>query len=169
MTVHLLSLLVVWVALWGEVSVANVVSGVVVAVLVTTLFRSGSAGGHRLRPIGALRLGASVFADLVVSTWRVVVAVLRPTPDRVHAEVIEVSLRSRSPLVCTLVANAITLTPGTMTVDLDPQSSRLRVHVLGRVDHDEFRASVRALEDRVLAAVGNGPVHTADGRPGVPS
>jgi multicomponent Na+:H+ antiporter subunit E len=103
-----------------------------------------------------LVLLGSVLADLVASTWQVTLAVLRPTPDRVHAEVIPVELDSTSPLVCTIVANAITLTPGTMTVDFDPDVSELRVHVLGRVDHDEFRASVRTLEQRVVAAVGTG-------------
>ena len=151
-----LALLVIWIALWGDLSVANVVSGVAVGLVATLLFPPGPTRGHRLHPIGAITLVGSVLADLVVSTWQVTLAVVRPTPDRVHAEVIPVELDSSSPLVCSMVANAITLTPGTMTVDLDPHTSELRVHVLGRVDHDEFRASVRSLERRVVAAVGRG-------------
>ncbi len=156
MIVRSLALLVVWIALWGELSVANVVSGLVTVGLLALVFPGTPGHGHRLHPIGALTLVGSVLANLVASTWRVTLAVVRPTPDRVHAEVIPVELDSSSPLVCAIVANAITLTPGTMTVDLDPDTSELRVHVLGRVDHDEFRASVRALERRVVAAVGAG-------------
>lgn len=156
MIIRSLVLLVLWIALWGELSVANVVSGVIAIGLLTLLFPASSGHGHRLHPIGAVRLVGSVLASLVLSTWRVVLAVVRPTPDRVHAEVIEVGLGTRSPLVAAIVANSITLTPGTMTVDLDPATFALQVHVLGRVDHDEFRADVRALEQRVVAAVGAG-------------
>lgn len=156
MIVRSLALLVVWIALWGELSVANVVSGIVTIGLLTLLFPPTTGHGHRLHPLGALRLLASVLGSLVVSTWQVVLAVVRPTPDRVHAEVIPVALGTRSPLVASIVANSITLTPGTMTVDLDSVTFELQVHVLGRVDHDEFRADVRALEQRVVAAVGPG-------------
>ncbi len=156
MIVRSLALLVVWIALWGELSVANVVSGVITIGLLTLLFPATKGNGHRLHPLGAVRLVGSVLASLVLSTWQVVLAVLRPTPERVHAEVIMVALDTRSPLVAAIVANSITLTPGTMTVDLDAATFELHVHVLGRVDHDEFRADVRSLEQRVVAAVGPG-------------
>jgi multicomponent Na+:H+ antiporter subunit E len=151
-----LALLVVWIALWGELSVANVVSGLVTIGLLTLVFPGTSGHGHRLHPWGALRLLATVLSSLVVSSAQVVRAVVRPTPDRIHAEVIPVGLDTRSPLVAAIVANSITLTPGTMTVDLDPDTFELQVHVLGRVDHDEFRAEVHELERRVVAAVGPG-------------
>jgi multicomponent Na+:H+ antiporter subunit E len=154
--VRSLALLVVWIALWGELSVANVVSGFVTIGLLALVFPGTPGHGHRLHPVGAVRLLGSVLASLVVSTWRVVLAVVRPTPDRVHAEVIPVELGTRSPLVASIVANSITLTPGTMTVDLDPSTFELQVHVLGKVDHDEFRAEVRVLEQRVVAALGPG-------------
>jgi multicomponent Na+:H+ antiporter subunit E len=150
------ALLVLWIALWGELSVANVVSGIVTIGLLTLLFPATPGNGHRLHPVGAVRLLGSVLASLVTSTWSVVLAVVRPTPDRVHAEVVVVDLGTRSPLVAAIVANSITLTPGTMTVDLDPRTFELQVHILGRVDHDEFRAEVRSLEQRVVAAVGPG-------------
>ena len=94
----------------------------------------------------------------MVSTWRVALAVLRPTPDRVRAEVVSVPLITRSPLVAAVVANSITLTPGTMTVDVDLTELTIQVHVLGRVDHEEFRRSIVALEQLVIGAVGPGIV-----------
>jgi multicomponent Na+:H+ antiporter subunit E len=153
-----IALLVIWMALWGEVSVANLVSGVVLVGLLAVLFPGTQGYGHRLRPLGALRLVRAVLWSLMVSTWRVALAVLRPTPDRVRAEVVSVPLITRSPLVAAVVANSITLTPGTMTVDVDLTELTIQVHVLGRVDHEEFRRSIVALEQLVIGAVGPGIV-----------
>ena len=52
----------------------------------------------------------------------------------------------------TLVANAITLTPGTLTVTAESDPAVLHVHVLGLGDVDEFRASVHDLHRRATAA-----------------
>ncbi len=153
-----IALLVIWMALWGDVSVANLVSGVVLVGLLAVLFPGTQGYGHRLRPLGALRLVRAVLWSLMVSTWRVALAVLRPTPDRVRAEVVSVPLITRSPLVAAVVANSITLTPGTMTVDVDLTELTIQVHVLGRVDHEEFRRSIVALEQLVIGAVGPGIV-----------
>ena len=153
-----IALLVIWMALWGEVSVANLVSGVVLVGLLAVLFPGTQGYGHRLRPLGALRLVRAVLGSLMVSAWRVALAVLRPAPDRVRAEVVSVPLITRSPLVAAVVANSITLTPGTMTVDVDLTELTIQVHVLGRVDHEEFRRSIVALEQLVIGAVGPGIV-----------
>ena len=53
----------------------------------------------------------------------------------------------------TLMGNLITLTPGTMTVDIDESAGVLQVHVLGRVDDREFAESMARLEQKVTAAL----------------
>lgn len=156
MIVRVAVLLTVWVALWGEVSVANVVTGLVTGAVMAVLFPSRPEQVHRLRPLGALRFAGFMVVNLITSSWRVVLAVLFPTPERVATAVLPVRLTSASRLVASIVANSITLTPGTLTVDHDPDTSTLRVHVLGRVDPDAFAAEILDLERRVLAAVGEG-------------
>ncbi|CAB4553532.1 unannotated protein [freshwater metagenome] len=148
-------LVAVWVLLQGELTVGNVVAGVLVAVAISLLFPMHPRAAHRVHPIGAAVFALTLLRDLVASAWVVLVAVLRPTPERVHTEVVPVQLSTHSRLVASLVANSITLTPGTMTVDVDltPEGHRLDVHVLGRVDHDDFVRSIRDLERRVLRAV----------------
>lgn len=155
-------LLALWVALWGELSVANVASGVVVVVLLALVVRPAVGVRQVPSPIGILVLVWHVLVDLVVSSVGVARAVLQPTPERTVTAVVPVPLTTRSPLVASIVANAITLTPGTMTVDVDVDvdvdvenaAFVLRVHVLGRVDPDEFRDGIALLERRVIAAAG---------------
>lgn len=145
-------LMVVWIALWGELSVANVASGLLALALLAVVTPGARRAGHRVHPLGLLRFAGRLLVDLVTSTWAIVLAVVRPTPDRVAAEVMTVPLRTRSTLVATIVANSISLTPGTLTVACDESDFVLHVHVLGRRDRDDFVASVAALEDRVVAA-----------------
>jgi multicomponent Na+:H+ antiporter subunit E len=162
-------MLVIWVALWGELSVANVASGVIVIAIITALF-PGRRATHRVHPLGAVRFGLRLMADLVISSWNIVLAVVRPDADRVHAEVLEVTLTTRSHLVASIVANSITLTPGTMTVDISDGGASgtdpfvLRVHVLGRIEPAVFTDEILSLEQRVLGAVSPIPPASASAR-----
>lgn len=153
MILRLGALTLLWVALYGEVSVGNVLGGLIVAAILILLFPSGRTSVKRIRPLGAVALGWYVFVNLALSTWTVVVAVLFPRPDRVEASVREVRVSTRSATAMTLMGNLITLTPGTMTVDVDPAEGVLKVHVLGRVDDESFRRSMVALERKVLDAL----------------
>jgi multicomponent Na+:H+ antiporter subunit E len=159
-------LLALWVALWGELSVANVASGVVMVVLLALVVRPASGVRHVPSPIGMLLFVWHVLIDLVVSSITVVRSVLQPTPERTATAVVPVPLTTRSPLVASIVANSITLTPGTLTVDVDVDGAVfvLRVHVLGRVDPDEFRAGIALLERRVVAAAGGDARRSGEGR-----
>jgi len=83
---------------------------------------------------------------------RVAMAVLAPNHERTVASVQKVRLERGSVFIGSIVANAITLTPGTMTLELDSTSLELSVHVLGEVSHEKFTADVLDLERRVAAA-----------------
>ena len=159
-----LALAVLWVLLFGEVSVGNVVAGVVVgAVIVRTFPHRPSAVRHRIAPWGLVRLLARLVVDLVVSSTQVAVAVVRPSPARLRTAVVRVPLTSGSDLVHTIVADLITLTPGTLTLDVRHDPERCFVHALG-ADPDAIRASVQDLERRVLRAVVPEPAGPAPDR-----
>ncbi|MGA0148168.1 MAG: Na+/H+ antiporter subunit E [Ilumatobacteraceae bacterium] len=148
-----MALLLLWIALWGEVSVANVLSGVLVVAIVGWLFAHDRPRRYVMRPVPALRLLLHVLVNLVGSSVRVVFAVLFPTRERIATSVQSVALQQGSVFVGAVVANAITLTPGTMSLDLDESTLVLSVHVLGLVDPDEFRRDVLQLENLVARAV----------------
>lgn len=145
-------LLVLWVALWGELSVANVASGVVVIAIITWLFGGDAPGAYLLRPWGAMKAFAFVGWSLVTSSVQVARAVLLPSPSRVATSIQQVQLAGESPFIAAIVANAITLTPGTMSLEVDAPSRTISVHVLGEVDPAEFRASVLKLEQVISGA-----------------
>jgi multicomponent Na+:H+ antiporter subunit E len=147
-----IALFVLWIAMMGEVSVANVASGLVVVALVNWLFVHNHSR-YVLRPLGAARLTLSVLKSLVTSSWQVVLAVLLPNAQRTATSVQHVQLKHGSAFIGAIVANAITLTPGTMSLELHAEDLTLSVHVLGEVNEAKFQADVLALEDMVANAV----------------
>jgi multicomponent Na+:H+ antiporter subunit E len=147
-----IALFVLWIAMMGDLSAANSLSGVVVVALVNWLFVHNHTR-YVLRPLGAARLTLSVLKSLVTSSWQVVLAVLLPNAQRTATSVQHVQLRHGSAFIGAIVANAITLTPGTMSLDLREEDLTLSVHVLGEVDRAKFQADVLALENKVANAV----------------
>lgn len=145
-------LLAIWLALWGEVSWANVVSGVLMVALLAWML-PGRARRHRVHLPALVRLVAVFAGRLVTSSLSVVRTVLRPTPDRLRSGVVAVPLGPTTPLVATVVADAISLTPGTLTLDVRGEPAVLYVHVLGLGDRDAVTADVRRLQALVTAAL----------------
>jgi multicomponent Na+:H+ antiporter subunit E len=148
------ALTVVWVLLQGAFTVGNMVGGVVLGVGLAALFPMARAGaGHRVHPVGLVRFIVFVLVSLVQSSWAVVKTIVRPTDAALRSGIVRVPLTAESSVTTTLVANAITVTPGTMTLTARLDPVELTVHVLGLGDIDEFRQSVYDLERRVLEAV----------------
>lgn len=150
-------LVAIWIALWRDVSPANLVSGVAVAALVLFLFPPpASSGDLRIRPLPLLRfLGTTVMSIVranVFVAWEVV------TPaNQINEGVVAVDLASNHPVVITLVSHAIILAPGTMVIDIDKgtedEPTKLFVHVLHLRSVDDVRDEVLQLEALALAAV----------------
>jgi multicomponent Na+:H+ antiporter subunit E len=145
-----LMMMALWVALWGELSVANVASGVVVIAVITWMFGGDSLGSYFVRPWGAIKAIGYVGWSLITSSLQVVRAVLLPNPSRIATSIQEVTLSGDSPFIASIVANAITLTPGTLSLEVSSRSRTISVHVLGAVDEQEFRENILKLE-RVIA------------------
>ncbi|HLZ38455.1 MAG TPA: Na+/H+ antiporter subunit E [Mycobacteriales bacterium] len=122
-------LVLVWVLLWGTWTVANVVTGVLVAVFVSVLLPLPLAVRDlRLHPRGVVRFVARFVRDLVVSSLEVAWLAVRPAPLPPNA-VIGVRLRSRSDLVLVVTAEAQTLVPGSVVIEIDQRTSVLYCHV----------------------------------------
>ncbi len=149
---RVLFLVVIWLALWSDLSVANVLSGVLVAVAVVAVF--GERPGRLIvRPIPILRFALFFLRKLVESTVVVARAVIAPK-GAVHTGVIAVPLDGCSDAVVTLIADAISLTPGTLTIEVHQDPPTLFVHALDVRDVSKVQADIRALEVLAIRAFG---------------
>jgi multicomponent Na+:H+ antiporter subunit E len=158
-------LTLVWLLLWGEASPGNVLAGLVLGTLIVVAFPPAPEHGRTPRPVAVISYGLWFVKALVIANAQVAAQILRP---RLALEegIVAVPLRTRSPLVATFVANSITLTPGTLTVEIRPAEFGLDdggtpdappvlyVHCLVTGDPEQVRADGLELEERVVRAFG---------------
>ncbi|HEY0187288.1 MAG TPA: Na+/H+ antiporter subunit E [Cellulomonas sp.] len=148
-------LAVVWVLLWGDFSIGNILAGLLIAVVVTGTLRMTPIEFHgRLHPWGLVVLVVRFAWDLVRASVEVSWVALRPrhTP---HGAVIGVQLRSHSDLYLTMTAELCSLVPGSLVVEAHRLTGMLYLHVLdveqsGGVE--QARQVVLDQEERVLRA-----------------
>ena len=81
--------------------------------------------------------------ELMVSAARVALVVIRPDMSKaVRPAIVAVPLSVKSDAEITLLANLITLTPGTLSVDVSADKSVLYVHALYMDDRDAMIADI---------------------------
>lgn len=123
-------LVLVWVLLWGNISAANILSGLVIALVITLLLPLPPVPVEgRLHLLSLLRLLVTVAYYLVSSSAQVAVLALKPGPPPLTA-VLRAHLALKSDLVLVLAVNIINLTPGTVVLEIDQARRMIYVHVL---------------------------------------
>jgi multicomponent Na+:H+ antiporter subunit E len=87
--------------------------------------------------------------ELLTANVDVAYRVLHPAMP-IEPDVVEVPLRVRTDLAVTTIANSITLTPGTLTMDYDRDANTLYVHSIDGSDHADVLEPIRTWEDYAL-------------------
>ena len=124
-------LVLAWLLLWGNVSAANILSGLGVALLITLLLPLPMVPVEgRLHPLSLARLVGVMGWFLVLSSVQMAWMAIKPGPPP-RSAVLRIDFGVKSDLVMALGANAINLTPGTMVLEIDRDNRVLYVHVLG--------------------------------------
>ncbi len=95
------------------------------------------------------------FKQLVVSNLEVAMLTLSPSMP-IDPTVVDVPLRVRSDTAITTIANSITLTPGTLTIDYDEENHSLAIHSING-DREALVESVRTWEDYAFVIFGESP------------
>ena len=155
-------LMVFWLLAWGEVSIANVASGLLLAGVLLAAFppRRRIGGDPRVSVVGTARLVLYVLAELVPSNVLVAREVVSRR-SRIRSGVLAYHVRHPSDEVLSLMAHVIALTPGTMTVEATREPAVIYVHFLLLDDLEQARRRLARLERLTVAALG-GPHHSAD-------
>lgn len=148
--IHLL-LALTWAALAGGLTLSRLAVGFVLGYLLL-VFAERLGGGPRYTAKAA-KLAAFLgffLVELVRANARVAVDVL----TRAHRSapgVVAVPLAARSDLEVTLLANLVSLTPGTLSLELSADRRTLYVHAMFAADAEAVRREIReGLERRLL-------------------
>jgi len=87
--------------------------------------------------------------DLVTANLDVALRVIHPRMP-LETRVVVVPLRVERSTAITTIANSITLTPGTLTMDYDDEQNALYVHAMAASTDDEVIDPIRTWEDYAL-------------------
>jgi multicomponent Na+:H+ antiporter subunit E len=149
-----LLLALAWIALTGQFDPFNFVVGFLLAYLMLRfLQRPGDPKTYYQRAALLIRFGFFYLWELFLSNLRVAVTVLSRRMQ-IKPAVVAVPLEAESDLSISLLANLITLTPGSLTLDISADRQVLYVHTMYAEDIDQVRLGIKELERRVLEVTG---------------
>ncbi len=88
--------------------------------------------------------------EMTISVFRVAWEVLTPTPTSVP-DIVHIPLDAKTDIEITLLANMVSLTPGTLSLDITEEKSHLIVHAMFARDHDTVIFGIKnGLEKKLL-------------------
>ena len=143
-----LVILALWLALAGSFAPGHLLLGAALGLSIPWLTHAFWPDPPRVaRPDAAVRLFFVVLYDIVVANWIVARRVLGPL-ERLRPSFVEMPLDAEDFFVATILGSIISLTPGTVSIDIDRQRRILTVHAL---DVEDTEALIRTIKARYEA------------------
>ncbi len=143
----------VWALLKGEINLVNLVWGYLLGAAGLLIFRQVNPGEIVTRRVGgALVLFAVFLVELVKANLQVLRIVFSPT-IRARSGIIALPLDVKTDWGITLLANLITLTPGTISLDVAPDRKQLFIHILDISHPEEVKESIKETFERRIREV----------------
>ena len=146
-------LAVLWMLLWGEFDIYYLVAGFVLGYMLLGLVSRTVDGqgygtkGWKLISFSAYFVRILVKANVQVA-WEIITPGCGMTPRFIRYDV-----QGLTPVQITSLANTITLTPGTLSVDIGDDERFLYVHCMYADDRDAAVRELDELRDRLMKEV----------------
>lgn len=149
-----LFLALTWAALFSKFTVPSLATGFAVGFLILWLLQPLFEQSHYCRKlIDLLSLALFFLWELLISSLRVAWDVITP-PQKSRPGIIAVPLDAETDIEITILANLVSLTPGTLSLDLSSDHKTLFVHAMFVDDPDQLRRDIKdGMERRVLKAL----------------
>lgn len=154
----IIALVVVWTFLWGTFGPLNILAGIAVAaVIVLVLPLPPVTYDGKIRPVYLIKFFSKFFYDLVVASIQIAWLAFR-VGRQPGAAIVAVNLRVNNDLNLTLVAESVSLVPGSLILEADRETGTLYIHLIGTETMDDverFRREVHRVEARIVRAMGS--------------
>ncbi len=127
-----LVLLIIWLFLTNTISPGHILLGGLIGIIIPWFTnRFWPERPELIRPVRLFRFFFFTFlSDIIVANISVVKLILQPDLSQLKSGFIEVPLEIEDPMVTTLLASIISLTPGTVTAEVSKDQRSLIVHGL---------------------------------------
>lgn len=151
------TLLLFWLMLMGRLTADVLVVGVVVSLVIALLFPSGLSFFTEFRAtpaafVAGVRYYGFFFKELVKSNLRLTAIVLSPSLP-ITPGIVKVRTRLKSRMGRLMLANSISLTPGTLTVEMDGEWLYVHWVSVESTDIDTATAEIVSGFERYLEVI----------------
>jgi multicomponent Na+:H+ antiporter subunit E len=146
-----LMLAIAWIIVSGSFTEVNFLFGMLVGygiLAVASRQIEGGAAYVRKVPL-AIGFAAFFIADLIRANLRVAYDVITPT-HLMRPGVIAYPLAAEGDFEITILGNLISVTPGTLSLDVSTDRKVLYIHAMYLDEEESLRANIAELERRVL-------------------
>lgn len=140
-----------WSLLNGAINDANLIIGFIIGyIILGSIRRENESTSYFVKVSQTIRFILVFLKELIISSLRVAYDVVTPT-DYAKPGIIAVPIDAKTDSEITLLANVISLTPGTLSLDVSKDRKFLYIHAMFIDDPDELRREIKeGLEKRLL-------------------
>ncbi|MBT2773533.1 Na+/H+ antiporter subunit E [Halomonas sp. ISL-60] len=140
-----------WVLLSGDFTGLNLLVGLIFGYITLVLIEPqlDSLKGYPARVPRFIGFIGFFLKELVQANLRVAFDIVTP-PWHMKPGVIAMPLSARSEMEITMVANLISLTPGTLSLDVSDDRKVLYIHAMFLDNEEELRRNLKEMEHRAL-------------------
>lgn len=144
-------LAIAWMLLTGDLQAETFLEGIIIGFIILWISKSALGGSKYFNKIPmAIKFILYFIKELIKANLIVAYDIITPK-DYMKPGIVAVPLDARTNLEITLFANLITLTPGTLSLDVSTDKKTLYVHGLYVNDSESFRKELKdGLERRLL-------------------
>jgi multicomponent K+:H+ antiporter subunit E len=144
---------VLWATLAGDISGGTVLLGLTLGLVIPVFTAAFWPGRPRMFRIGAaLKLTVVVLYDILIANIAVARIVLGNV-DTIRSKFVDVPLDMDDPYVATILGSIITLTPGTLTIDIDMERRLIHIHALDVPDKSLLIADIKSRYETPLKEI----------------
>ncbi|MCR6651788.1 MAG: Na+/H+ antiporter subunit E [Cellvibrionaceae bacterium] len=152
-----LALLVIWLLVNQSIDPGNVILGAVLAIVIPNWFRAILPVDVTIRrPLVIAHLIAGSLVEIIRSCFNVSMLILFTRRDRLNSQFITVPLDLRSPSGLAVLSCIINTTPGTVWVELLPDTYDLALHVFDLHDEQWWIDTIKTRYEQPLIEIFEG-------------
>ena len=144
-------LAIAWMLLTGELTAENFIEGLIIGYIILWVSKAALGGSKYFKKIPkAISFFFYFVKELIVANLKVAFDIITPK-DYMRPGIVAVPLGAETDMEITLLANLITLTPGTLSLDVSTDKKVLYIHTLYLDDTEKFRTEIKnGMEKRLL-------------------
>lgn len=147
-----IALALTWAMLIGDIHPVSLITGFVIGYLILSVARRALGPSPYFgKVLLVVRFGFYFLWELIKSNLRVALDVITTRVDYMKPRIIGVPLDVKTDAEITLLANLISLTPGSLSIDVSTDRRTIYVHVMYAKDAETARREIKeGLERWVL-------------------